>query len=241
MAIDPKTAADTIAAADTWKALIPAAFGLGGVVVGGVIQASSAFVVATQQRRFRLEDEKAERERASAKLEADRSFARALLARHLEAYARACAKVMWANDDHEEEGATGLPDLPPWPEIGWELLGANEMAKARDIEVRVDIQKDWVQGAVWHGASDVDDARTYYRDAAAEVGLEAWTISEKLRREAGVDPFSFPEGNTSFATALQEHVTRLEEREVARREKITARRAANLAAGIEDDPFDLPP
>lgn len=236
---DVQAVTQTAEQADVWKTLIPAAFGLGGVVVGGVIQSASAFFVALQQRRFRLTDEHAERERAEAKIEADRSYARALLARHLEAYARSCAKAMWANDDPEEEGATGLPDFPPWPEIAWELLGANEMAKARDIEVRVDMQKDWVQGAVWHGASHEGEAREYYRDAAAQIGLEAWNIARRLREEAGVEPFKFPDGSVGFADALQEHITRLEEKERVRAERIAARRAARLAAGEQDDPFDL--
>lgn len=236
---DTTVAAQAAGEAAVWKTLIPAAFGLGGVVVGGIIQAASAFFVAVQQRRFRLDDEKAERSRADAKVDADRSYARALLARHLEAYARACAKAMWANDDPEEEGASGLPDFPPWPEIAWELLGANEMAKARDIEVRVDMQKDWVQGAVWHGASHEGEAREYYRDAAAQIGLEAWNIARRLRDEAGVEPFEFPEGSVGFAEALQEHITRLEENQRARKERIAARRAARIAAGEEDDPFDL--
>jgi hypothetical protein len=210
MPTDPTAVAQaTAATSDVWKTLIPAAFGLGGVVVGGVIQSGSAFFVALQQRRFRLDDEKGERDRAYAKVEADRSYARAVLARHLEAYARSCAQAMWANDDPDEEGTTGLPDFPPWPEVSWELLGANEMAKARDIEVRVDIQKDWVQGAVWHGASHEGEAREYYRDAAAEVGLEAWNISRRMREEAGVEPFSFPKGSSGFAEALQEHADRL--------------------------------
>lgn len=239
MPVDPNATAHAATAAEVLKTLIPAAFGLGGVVVGGVIQSTSAYLVAFQQRRFRLDDEKAERERANAKVEADRSYARAVLARHLEAFARSCAQAMWANDDQEEEHATGLPDLPPWPEVSWELLGANEMAKARDIEVRVDIQKDWVKGAVWHGASHAGEAREYYRDAAAEIGLEAWHISRRMRDEAGVEPFDFPKGNGGFAEALQEHADRLADKERARQKRLTERRAVKLAAGEEEDPFDL--
>lgn len=236
---DTTVAAQAAGEADVWKTLIPAAFGLGGVVVGGIIQSASAFFVAVQQRRFRLDDEKAERSRADAKVDAERSYARAVLARHLEAYARSCAKAMWANDDPDEGGGGGLPEFPPWPEIAWELLGANEMAKARDIEVRVDMQTDWVHGAVFHDASDEGEAREYYRNAAARIGLEAWKIACRLRDEAGVERFQFPEGSVGFAESLQEHITRLEEKERARKERIAARRATRLAAGEEDDPFDL--
>ncbi|MCA3737169.1 MAG: hypothetical protein IM673_03795 [Phenylobacterium sp.] len=164
----------TTAASEIWKTLIPAAFGLGGVVVCGVIQSRSAFFVTLQQRRFRLEDEKEERDRANAKVEAARSYARAVLARHLEAYARASTQALWANDDPEKEGSTGLPDLPPCPKVPRELLGANEMAKARDIEVRLEIQKDWVlgggeSGGLGHGVS--------------------WTQGDRRRLDAAQRPY----------------------------------------------------
>lgn len=232
MATDPTSTAEAATTTfDLWKVAVPAIAGLLGVMIGGSIQAFTAFFVANRQREHRLEDEQAERDRQDAKLEADRKFLRATLARHLEAYARSCAQAMWANDDYEEQGATNPPDFPAWPaDVPWELLGANEMVTIRDIEIRVDIQREQVKGEVWHGAADEDDARSFYMDGAARIGLEAWQVSQELRRKAGVDPFEFPKGGGNFAESLADHVARLDEK--AR--EYEERRAAKAAAGKDE-------
>jgi len=59
-----------------------------------------------------------------------------------------------------------------------------------------------------------------------------------MRREAGVEPFEFAPDGPNFVKSLTDYVAELEEAkrkaEVAR----GARRAARLAAGEEEDPFD---
>lgn len=230
MPIEPTATAETLTVTyDFWEAAVPAIAGLIGIVIGGSIQLFTASYVANQQRKHRLEDEQAGRAREEEKLEADRQFLRASLARHLETYARSCAQAMWVNDDFEEQGATNPPNFPVWPaDISWELLNANEMVTIRDIEVRVDIQREQVRGEVWHGAANEEDARTYYMDGAARIGLEAWQVSQELRRKASVDPFEFPRMGGNFAESLAEHVARLDEQ--AR--QYEERQAANSVAGI---------
>lgn len=232
MTADPGTA---VAAADTaldlWKIVIPALAALLGVVIGGVLQIVSAFWVAETQRSHRLKDEKAARGRDEDKLEADQKYVRAVLARHLEAYARTCAHAMWDNDDHEGKTAINPPAFPPWPlEVSWELLGANEMVAIRDIEVRADIERSHAEGSAWYGASDNDDVRSYYKDGAARIGLDAWTQSKRLRIKAGVDPFEFPSVGGNFAESLADHVERLDEQARLYEKK----RAAKKAEGKDD-------
>lgn len=229
---DPVTAVASTSPAI--EVLVTAGIGLLGVVMGGLIQMWSADLVASRQRRDRLKDEKADRDRQAEKLDADRKYLRAVLARQLEAYARACAQVMWDNDDEERSSASALPDFPDWPtDVAWELLGPNEMMTIRDIEVRVDIQREHVKGAVWYGANDEDDARSYYKDGAARIGLDAWLVSKELRQKAGVDPFEFPKEGGNFAESLAEHAAKLDEVERVFREK---QQAAIDAAEGDDTP-----
>lgn len=222
MSVDPLLIAQAADALLDWNTVLPAAFALGGVVIGGMIQMLSGFFVARQQRRYRLIDEEAERRRATSRSDADRSYVRALLARHLEAYARSCAEVMFANIHPEADVATRLPEFPTWPHVSWELLGANEMAKVRDIEVRVDVQKRWAESAVEEAAGDVGEACEYYRDTSAQIGLEAWTIACRLREEAKIELFSFPEEPGGFAYVLRRHVDRLREREREHTDRVKA-------------------
>lgn len=219
----------------SWAALAtslgPAVIGLLGVLVGGGIQAISSFWMARQQRKDRLKDEEAARGRETAKTEAGRSYVRALLARHLEAYARSCAKVMWANDDPEEEGAMMPPEFPAWPpDTAWELLAPDEMMLIRDIEVRVDIQRQQVEGVFRVAAAAEREARSYFMDGAARIGLDAWKAAQGLRVKAGVAPFKFPRDDGGFAQSLAEHVDRLDEQALQSEERRAAKLAAQKAA-----------
>ena len=191
----------------------PAFIGLMGVLVGGVIQTVTTMVMAGFSRKDRLADEAAARGREEEKREAERKFVRAILARHLEAYARECAEVMWANDDPDEEGAMNPPEFKNWPnDIAWDLLGSNEMMMVRDIETRVDIQRRQVEGLVHMDASDERQARSYFMDGAARLGLDAWKAAKELRRKAGVEPFKFPRDGGGFAQSLADHVGNLDDR-----------------------------
>lgn len=215
----------------SWAALAtslgPAVIGLLGVLVGGGIQAVSSFWMAGRQRKDRLKDEAAARDREAATTEAGRSFVRAILARHLEAYARSCAEVMWANDDPDEEGAMMPPKFPAWPpDTAWELLAPDEMMMIRDIEVRVDIQRQQVEGVFRIAAADEGEARSYFMDGAARIGLDAWKAAQELRVRAGVPPFKFPRDDGGFAQSLAEHVKHLDESARLAEEHRAARAAA---------------
>jgi hypothetical protein len=201
----------------------------------------TAFFVAGQQRRHRLQDDRDERDRAAARQRADRNYARAILARHLETYARACADVMWENRDPEKEHddpATGLIELSDWPDVAWELLGANDMMKAKDIALRFDLQKKAVSEGAWYATNSPDEERDYFAEAAARLGIEAWRLAQEMRQEAGVAPFEFAPGGPNFAKSLTDFVTEVEETKRKVEEAREARRAARLAAGEEDDPLD---
>ncbi|MET3528150.1 hypothetical protein [Phenylobacterium koreense] len=221
---------DANAAANLWETLIPAGVGLLGVLLGGAIQTYSSSSVSNQQRRDRLLDEAKAREREAAKEEAQRQFVRAVLARHLEAFARSCAEAMWHNGNPEIDGAAAPPSFPAWPAVQWELLGSSEMIRIRDIEIRVAILRDSTEGAVIYGASHEDEARSFYAEGAAAIGLEAWNLAQRLRTDAGVDAFRFPREGANYAEALQDHVEHIAQREREARE----RRAARIAAGDSD-------
>lgn len=224
-------ASDASAFVDFWKSAAPAAIGVFGVFVGGLIQLVSTYFAADLQRRHRVADEKAARQREMQGRESQRNFVRALIARHLEAFARQCASAMWHNGNPEEEGAAKVPDLPEWPPLAWDLLDANEMVEIRDIEVRVDILRDSTEGAVFYGASHIDEARKYYAEGAATIGLEAWRMAQRLRASANIEPFRFPKQGANYAEALEEHVEALENRV---READARRAARRAAAGGED-------
>jgi hypothetical protein len=216
--------------AEVW---VPAMSAVFGAFIGGLIPAVFGYLTVRQQRTDSVADRNAEHHRDDAKQEADRKFDRAILARHLEAYARLCSEV-WAdnNDQEEPEKVRALPAFPDWPEVSWQLLGANEMMNARDISVRVDMRIKRAHAEAWYGAGTPGDERAYYSEAAARIGLEAWEIAARMRGEAGVDPFTYPfEGR--FADSLKEEVAQLDRR--ASEKEI--RRRARADAG-EDD-FDI--
>lgn len=219
----PSPSATDVAQIEFWKVMISAAIGLAGVLVGGLIQLFSANLIAGLQRKHRLADEADARKREETGIESERNFVRAVLARHLEGFARKCADAMWQNGDPEVDGAAVPPDFPKWPHVEWELLGANEMLRVRDLEVRVSILRDSTEGSVIYGASQVDEARTYYAEGAATIGLEALRLAEQLRFEAGVDPFRFPEQGANYAKALEEHIAEVHERTRLAEERRAAR------------------
>lgn len=229
------------AQADFWKTVTPAVIGLLGVLVGGGIQMGTALILAGRQDKHREKAEREERERAAARTTADRNYARAILARHLEGYARACADVMWENRDSEKERddpATGLPEFQDWPDVAWELLGANEMMKAKDIALRVDLQRKSVSDGAWYATNTGDEARDYFAEAAARLGLEAWRLAEQMRQEADVAPFEFAPDGPNFAESLTDYVAEVEETKRKVEAAREARRAARIAAGEEEDPFE---
>lgn len=193
---------------EIWKALLPAAIGLAGVLVGGLIQMFSAGFIASLQRRHRIADENIALKRKNAETESERNFVRAVLAMHLERFARKCADTMWMNGDPEVDGAAVPPDFPKWPKVEWRLLGASEMLSVRDLEVRVSILRDRTEGSVVYGAFDIREARSYYAEGAATIGLEALRLAEQLRAKAGVEPFRFPEDGANYASALQDRISK---------------------------------
>lgn len=215
-----------------WSVVVTAGTGFLGVLVGGLIQAGASYWTSEQQRKHRLLDESAERGREQAAVDAERQYVRAILARHLEAYARACAQAMWTNEDPEEDSAQSAPNFPDWPsDVSWQLLGANEMLEIRDIEVRVDMQHEQADGSIRYAASGIEEAREYLRDSAARIGLEAWRVSQKLRTKAGAQPFEFPGEGGNFAEALASRVEALDQQ----RREWEERRAKAAASGEADD------
>lgn len=199
--------ADT--ATNIWDWLIglgTAAGPLFGAWIGFHFQAKQAAKVLAKQRADKLADESAQFDREDAKQRVDRAYTRSLLARHLESYARKCADVMWENSNPEHDRIVAIPELPDWPDISWELLGADEMMRIRDIAVHVEMYKEVVDGNLYWGASGIDDERRYRADGAAIIGHEAWNIAVKMRDEASVRPFAMPDGTSNFADALAEHV-----------------------------------
>ena len=192
-----------------------------GAWIGFHYQAKQAAKVTWLHRNDKLADESAQRDRDDAKQRVDRAYAKSLLARHLEAYARQCADAMWENTNPEHDKIVAVPALPDWPNISWELLGADEMMRIRDIGVHVEMYKEVVDGNLYWGASGLDDERRYRADGAAIIGHEAWNIAVKMRHEAGVSAFMVPDGTGNFADALAEHVhDRDEERRQAQARRI---------------------
>lgn len=196
-------------ATNMWDWLIglgTAAGPLFGAWLGFHYQAKQAAKVTTRQRIEKLADEAAQRDREEAKQRIGRAYARSLLARHLEAYARKCADAMWENTNPEHDKIVAVPALPDWPDISWELLGADEMMRIRDIGVHVEMYKEVVDGNLYWGTSGRDDERRYRADGAAIIGNEAWNIAVRIRDEAGISAFVVPHGTGNFADGLAEHV-----------------------------------
>lgn len=159
------------------------------------------------EREHKLADDAVSTQRAEADQEARRASARLMLALHLETYAEACATTISDNNEPHLELAAGLPKFPAWPEIDWGLLGANETARVRDIEVRVRMRESFVRSDVDQAAMDADDAAGYFSVGAAKLGLDAWRAASELRSQAGVSPLEFPpdgEGWNYFETLRAE-------------------------------------
>lgn len=205
----PTNAFDTLTAVG--QTLLTAGLPLVGAWIGVRWQAAQDADRASRERRHKLDDDQAERDRVDAATTARRAFLRALLARHLEAYARQCAEVMWHNLNVEFTGSKGVPPFPEWPEVDWELLGADEMMRIRDIPVQVEMHKDTTSGNVyWSGGSEEQD-RPYYAEGAAVVGTQAWLTAKTLREDAKVSAFEFPANTSNFAESMAEHLAELEE------------------------------
>ncbi|MNH76581.1 hypothetical protein D3C73_288560 [compost metagenome] len=218
---------------------VPAISALAGVVVGGIIQTVTAFLLAKTTRSDRLKDEQAARDRDNAKLQARENYSKALVARHLEGFARSCAETIWANGEYDAEGAMSPPTFPEWPaDIEWQLLGAREMMKARDIELRVEIRHQGVQGHFEYVATDESDAREIFSEGAARIGWEAWTIAKDIRDDIGVEPFRYPDIGGNHAETLENAVAALEERARIHTERQEEKRRVAEAAGKEYDPLD---
>ncbi|MBO9502916.1 hypothetical protein [Brevundimonas sp. A19_0] len=204
MAADAKTIWDV---ADT-------ALTIGGTLIAAALGAwfteRQANRRLAKEREFKLEDEASLAARSQAKLDGQRASARMILAFHLERYAEACAHVISDNNEPDLEQATGLAAFEPWPTIDWELLGAKETARIRDIEVRVRMRESFVRGDVDQAAFNADDAAEFYSVGAAKLGLDAWSAASDLRREAGVSPLEFPSDGEgwNFVETLERELAR---------------------------------
>ena len=186
-----------------------------GVVIVGVLTALGTFGVAALGMIERLFQARAKRKRKQTARKAEINYTKALMAQHLEAYARSCAETLWHNNDDEtqDEGASNPPDFPDWPNtIDWTMIGATEMIKGRDIELRVRIRRETIDGYFRMNASSLHEAREIFADGAARIGLEAFKVADDIRREIGVKPFRYPPHGIDHRAALQNRVNELDNR-----------------------------
>lgn len=194
---------------------------LGAAMVAGHQQRRTAAEAASRQSHDRREERDYQTQLEQAKHDADRAFALLSVARHLEAYARACADVVDYNEtpyqQRQHDDAAHIPDFPEWPQIDWRLLGAVLTARARDIEERVSLRLETVKSGVEWVVNDAEDAREHYSEGAALIGLDAWNAAQALRTEASVPAFVFPEEGWNYSETLINKMEKLESERLARR------------------------
>ncbi|WP_436356990.1 hypothetical protein [Brevundimonas sp. CEF1] len=186
-----------------------------GVIIVALITGLGTFGVAIVGMVERNGQAKAKQKRKQTVRQAEINYTKALMAQHLEEYARSCAETVWHNNDDETQGDGALnpPDFPNWPDqIDWTLIGASEMIKGRDIELRVKIRQQTIDGNLHYSASSEHDAREIFADGAARIGLEAFRVADDIRREIGVKPFEYPPHGINHREALKSRVDELDNR-----------------------------
>lgn len=184
-----------------------------GVIIVALITGLGTFGVAVVGMLERNGQAKAKQERKQTARQAEINYTKALMAQHLEEYARSCADTVLHNNDDETQGDGALnpPGFPNWPDkIDWTLIGAAEMIKGRDIELRVKIRQQTIDGNLHYNASSEHEAREIFADGAARIGLEAFKVADDIRREIGVRPFEYPKHGINHREALQARVHELD-------------------------------
>lgn len=184
-----------------------------GVIAVALIASLGTFGVAVVGMLERNGQAKGKQRRKQTARQAEINYTKALMAQHLEEYARSCADTVWHNNDDETQGQGALnpPSFPSWPvEIDWTLIGATEMIKGRDIELRVKIREKTIEGNFQYSAATEHDAREMFADGAARIGLEAFKVADEIRREIGVKPFEYPPLGVNHREALRGRVKELD-------------------------------
>ncbi len=155
-------------------------------------------------------------------------FAALYIAVALEEYARTTATLLGESETHEDSnGAAGkahsnLAELPEYPEVNWQAFGIRRAEAAMGFRVDVDSQRNWISG-YWDFAEE-DEVVPEMQERAARLGLAAFTLAARFRKECGLKPL-----DQSERWSTKNDLTRRHEKFVARRLAYEARQRASNA------------
>lgn len=195
-------AASTTSTLQIVSAAIPAVTGLLGVMVGGVLQWWQADSVARRQRAEADRKDNQLAEAAEAELARRRTLAAYPLALHLEAFAKQCAERVAHNTDQGEVDGWSPPSLGDYPATNWGALEPAWQVRLTDFASALLLRLNFIRGSV-DDAADAAEARSIYARANAVIGLDAWSLAEVLRREAGIEAFKFHEDGWDYVEMMQ--------------------------------------
>lgn len=155
----------------------------------------------------------------------DGRFAAYELALEFEAYAASCSDIISDSETYvSSRGAGGkehyrLPPLPDFPEVNWRTIGIVDTVRANSFRTDLDFHHGYIASNAEYAGPGLEwEIAKIVRHRAAEVGLEASEIAQRLRKDKGITPL----GNTRVIDHLKEvNVTYARERERDEREDAT--------------------
>ncbi|MFK0299270.1 hypothetical protein ACIQTU_08615 [Brevundimonas sp. NPDC090276] len=192
------------AASRWWDLIIPGLFALGGVALTNW--------VVIRHRKADAAEKKADRDAATTERKAgearDGALSATAFVAHLENYALGLAKTVEEANRHDWDDNTFAPQWPPfseWPlEIDWRLIGPADAAWARDLSMRISLIQSHLS-SVWE-FHEPDDYLDEMGEAAALLGMDAWTKAVEVRQRYEREPLTFDKRVWNFPAYLSERV-----------------------------------
>lgn len=232
MLVQAATTTATAAPAIGLTDLIVAGIGVGGVLVGALLQIGGNEIAwRRQQGRQQLDENR------------DRRLAAVAVAEHLETYVLHCNEVVssWANVEWESpyewnsysgDGPVAMTPLPEWPDkIDWSLLGADAMVEGSNFKRFTELMRMHLDGA--SAFNDGEDQHLANANQAAALLLQAWEMASALRTKHRLAALVAPEG-WDLTHAARSHIEQ-------RAKIVAAQRKAHDAMWADLTPPEDPP
>jgi len=134
----------------------------------------------------------------------------------LEEYARTTATLLGESETHEDSNGhagtahSNLAELPEYPQVNWQAFGIKRAEAAMGFRTEVDGQRSFISG-YWEFA-DEDEVVPEVQERAARLGLAAFALAARFRREHGLTALDQPD-----EWSTKNDLTRRHEKFVARR------------------------
>jgi len=223
------------AATPLWQSLVTAlspAVVAALAALGGVALTNRTIISHRREdNRQRAIDRQYSTELQDAEYRRDRGLAALALSEHLEDFVMSCMRVVisfsnvvWSSPYTPDERIGIEPEylkpMPEWPSlVDWRRLDLATAVSASNFKRRVQLHRESLSDAAILECPEEHHADE--ADYAAELGLEAWALAAKVRRENHLETFEWPKGWIG-ADVFHEHI--------AKRDKIKAQQAKSAIA-----------